>query len=96
MKNTLGYATDARVSLPVLNPKTPINFGFDSFRLMDKHNDMRAMVREMHFSEERSSFGVLNIGGQHFCPFQPGKTRLLGRDSSLPTCAPSKPSHSAS
>jgi hypothetical protein len=66
LKNTLGYATHARVSMPVLNPKTPVNFGFDSFRLMDKHNDMRAMVREMHFTEERPSFWLLNVGETHY------------------------------
>jgi hypothetical protein len=74
LKNTLGYATHARVSLPVLNPKTPINLGFDSFRLMDKHNDMRAMVREMHFSEERPSFWVLNVGETHYPYALPGES----------------------
>jgi hypothetical protein len=66
LKDTLGYATHARVSLPVLNPKTPINVGFDSFKLMESHNDMRAMVREMHFSEERPSFWMLNVGETHY------------------------------
>ena len=37
------------VSLPVLNPKTILNNGFDTYKLMEKHNDMRAMVREMSF-----------------------------------------------
>jgi hypothetical protein len=62
----LGYATHARVSLPVLNPKTPVNQGFDSFRLMEKHNDMRAMVREMRFSGKRPSFWLLNVGETHY------------------------------
>jgi hypothetical protein len=44
LRNTLGYATHARVSLPVLNPKTGINRDFDSFELMDKHN-----VGETHY-----------------------------------------------
>ncbi|MGC2657059.1 MAG: sulfatase-like hydrolase/transferase [Bryobacteraceae bacterium] len=66
LKDSLGYATHARVSLPVLNPKTPLNVGFDSFRLMDKHNDMRAMIREMHFSPERPSFWLLNVGETHY------------------------------
>ena len=66
LRDSLGYATHARVSLPVLNPKTPVNQGFDSFRLMDKHNDMRAMVREMHFSAKRSSFWLLNVGETHY------------------------------
>lgn len=66
LQECLGYETHAMVSLPVLNPKTPINSGFSSFRLMDKHNDMRAMVRQMHFSEERPSFYLLNAGETHY------------------------------
>jgi len=66
LRDCLGYATHARVSLPVLNPKTPVNHGFDSFRLMAKHNDMRAMVREMHFSPKRPSFWLLNVGETHY------------------------------
>ena len=66
LRDSLGYATHARVSLPVLNPKTPVNQGFDSFRLMEKHNDMRAMVREMHFSAGRPSFWLLNAGETHY------------------------------
>ena len=45
----LGYRTHAMVSLPVLNPTTAINTGFDSFTLMEKHNDMRAMLQQMKF-----------------------------------------------
>jgi len=66
LKHSLGYTTHARVSLPVLNPKTPVNCGFDSFRLMPKHNDMRAMVREMHFSRKQPSFWLLNVGETHY------------------------------
>jgi arylsulfatase A-like enzyme len=66
LKDTLGYATHAMVSLPVLNPKTPLNQGFDTFRLMPHHNDMRAMVREMKFHEEKPSFYLLNVGETHY------------------------------
>jgi len=66
LNETLGYRTHAMVSLPVLNPKTPINQGFDSFKLMDKHNDMRAMVRQLNFSGDRPSFYLLNIGETHY------------------------------
>ena len=45
LKRVLGYRTHAMVSLPVLNPRTILNNGFDTYRLMDKHNDMRAMVQ---------------------------------------------------
>jgi hypothetical protein len=73
LSDSLGYATHARVSLPVLNPKTPINQGFDSFRLMEKHNDMRAMVREMHFSDKQPSFWLLNVGETHYPYALPGE-----------------------
>jgi hypothetical protein len=62
----LGYRTHAMVSLPVLNPTTAINTGFDSFTLMEKHNDMRAMLRRMKFDEERPSFYLLNVGETHY------------------------------
>jgi len=66
LKENLGYRTHAMVSLPVLNPRTLINTGFDDYRLMDKHNDMRAMVKEMHFNEEKPSFYLLNVGETHY------------------------------
>jgi hypothetical protein len=66
LQETLGYRTHARVSLPVLNPKTILNQGFDSYKLMENHNDMRAMLREMTFSEEHPSFYLLNVGETHY------------------------------
>jgi hypothetical protein len=66
LKETLGYRTHARVSLPVLNPKTILNQGFDSYKLMEKHNDMRAMLGELSFSEEHPSFYLLNVGETHY------------------------------
>ena len=66
LKETLGYRTHARVSLPVLNPKTILNHGFDTYKLMEKHNDMRAMLRDMPFSEEHPSFYLLNVGETHY------------------------------
>jgi hypothetical protein len=62
----LGYSTNAMVSLPVLNPATAINNGFDSYRLMEKHNDMRAIVRQLKFHEEQPSFYLLNVGETHY------------------------------
>jgi len=62
----LEYRTHAMVSLPVLNPTTAINTGFDSFTLMDKHNDMRAMLPRMTFDEDRPSFYLLNVGETHY------------------------------
>jgi len=66
LRNKLGYRTHARVSLPVLNPKTGINRCFDSFQLMDSHNDMRAMLPTMEFGEDRPSFYLLNVGETHY------------------------------
>jgi Sulfatase len=62
----LGYRTHARVSMPVLNPKTALNQGFDTYTLMNKHNDMRAMFETMRFSEEKPSFFLLNVGETHY------------------------------
>ena len=62
----LGYSTNAMVSLPVLNPTTVLNSGFDSYRLMEKHNDMRAMVPQMHFRKDQPSFYLLNVGETHY------------------------------
>jgi hypothetical protein len=66
LKDSLGYRTHAMVSLPVLNPATVLNTGFDTYRLMDHHNDMRAMIREMRFPEDRPSFYLLNVGETHY------------------------------
>ncbi len=66
LRNTLGYRTHARVSLPVLNPKTGINRDFDTFQLMDSHKDMRAMLSTMKFGSDRPSFYMLNVGETHY------------------------------
>lgn len=66
LRDKMGYRTHAMVSLPVLNPKTLLNSSFDTYQLMEKHNDMRAMVRSMKFSEEHPSFFMLNVGETHY------------------------------
>jgi hypothetical protein len=66
LKHLLGYQTHALVSLPVLNPATPLNKDFDSFTLMPKHNDMAAMIERMTFSPDRPSFYLLNVGETHY------------------------------
>jgi hypothetical protein len=63
---SLGYKTHALVSLPVLNPLTILNSGFDSYKLMDRHNDMRAMLRHLNFSDDAPSFYLLNVGETHY------------------------------
>jgi hypothetical protein len=66
LRNTLGMSTHARVSLPVLNPKTGINRDFDSFQLMDSHNDMAAILPTMKFDSDRPAFYLLNVGETHY------------------------------
>ena len=66
LQRKLNYRTHAMVSLPVLNPRTILNQNFDTFRLMDDHNDMRAMLKEMTFPEDRPSFYILNVGETHY------------------------------
>ncbi|MBI3800185.1 MAG: metalloenzyme [Deltaproteobacteria bacterium] len=74
LKRTLGYQTHALVSLPVLNPATPLNRDFDSFTLMPKHNDMAAMIDRMTFSPDRPSFYLLNVGETHYPYALPGES----------------------
>jgi arylsulfatase A-like enzyme len=67
LHDVLGYATHARVSMPVLNPTTPVNRGFDSFKLMPKHNDMAAMLDDLRFPELTGPFyALLNVGETHY------------------------------
>ena len=66
LKHSLGYATHARVSMPVLNKHTVINRDFDSYKLMPKHNDMAAMLADMRFEPDRPSFYLLNVGETHY------------------------------
>ena len=66
LRGTLGYQTHARVSLPVLNERTGINRFFDSFKLMDKHNDMASMLPTMKFPTDRPAFYMLNVGETHY------------------------------
>jgi hypothetical protein len=73
LQESLGYATHAMVSLPVLNPRTILNNGFDTYKLMDKHNDMRAMLAEMTFESDRPSFYLLNVGETHYPYALPGE-----------------------
>jgi len=73
LKESLGYSTHAMVSLPVLNPFTILNHGFDSYRLMPAHNDMRAMLAEMRFPGERPCFYLLNVGETHYPYALPGE-----------------------
>ena len=61
----LGYRTNAFVSMPVLNPATILNTGFDRYRLMERHNDLRAMLPHLDFSDA-PAFYLLNTGETHY------------------------------
>lgn len=63
---SIGYETRAFVSMPVLNPASGINRGFDTYRLMPNHHDMAAMVRDITFTRERPTFTLLNVGETHY------------------------------
>lgn len=60
------YRTVGRVSLPVLNPLTSINKGFDDYKLMRNHNDFGGMIDEMRFDPQEPSFHFLNLGETHY------------------------------
>lgn len=66
LRNNVGYRTQALVSMPVLNPQTPLNVDFDSFQLMKCHNDMSAMVDALRFYVERPSYILMNVGETHY------------------------------
>lgn len=72
LRNRLGYATHAMVSMPVLNRHTAVNKDFDSYELMPVHNDMAAMLDRLTFDEERPSFYLLNAGESHYPYALPG------------------------
>jgi hypothetical protein len=66
LRRSLGYRTQAMVSMPVLNQHTPINRDFDSYELMPAHNDMAAMLPKLEFDDSRPSFHLLNAGETHY------------------------------
>lgn len=66
LRSELGYTTSGMVSMPVLNPATPINIGFDHYELMPTHNNMAAMVDQLRFDGDRPWFHLLNVGETHY------------------------------
>lgn len=61
-----GYRTEARVSMPVLNPLTAFSRFFDTYRLMKNHNDFEGMVDEIAFSADQPAYHFLNLGETHY------------------------------
>ena len=70
LRNQLGYHTRALVSMPVLNPHTPLACDFDEFELMPQHNNLRAMIPKLKFHPDRPTFYLLNTGETHY-PYAP-------------------------
>lgn len=69
-----GYATHARVSLPVLNPETAFSRSFDSYRLMPKHNQFHTMVDELRMTKNEPQFHFFNLGETHYPYLLPGES----------------------
>jgi hypothetical protein len=62
---SLGYETHARVSMPVLNPSTPINRGFDDYKLVPNHDSLDIILNEVSFGES-PQFWLINTGETHY------------------------------
>jgi hypothetical protein len=62
---SLGYRTEAYVSLPVLNAKTPLAQHFDRYELMPVHNDFGAILAGLSFGEQ-PRFIFINTGETHY------------------------------
>jgi len=73
LRDRLGYYTCAKVSMPVLNPATPLNQGFDDYQLMPVHNDMAAIVDGLAFPAGRPAFCLVNVGETHYPYTIPGE-----------------------
>lgn len=73
----LGYATLARVSLPVLNPRTLLSRYFDDYRLMERYDQFAAMVEELEFGSQ-PMFVLLNLGETHYPYLLEDAPRLAG------------------
>jgi hypothetical protein len=79
---SLGYRTEAYVSLPVLNSYTMISVDFDRFELMPAHNDFGAIIERVRFTDQPTFF-LLNVGETHY-PYaiagepSPGMPHLSG------------------
>lgn len=72
LRERVGYETHALVSMPSLNPHTPLNSGFDSFTLMPAHNDLAGIVDRLQPAPDRPSFWLVNAGETHYPYAVPG------------------------
>lgn len=66
LRDNLGYRTCAQVSMPVLNPRTPLAVGFDRYELAEKHNDLSALLDNVDWRPDRPTWWLLNTGETHY------------------------------
>ena len=98
LREEYGYHTQAIVSMPVLNPATPLATGFDRYEMADRHNDLAAIVSSLEFPVDRPSFTVINTGETHF-PYatadEPRETwpRIEGIDGVFEQLSAGQPLH---
>ena len=80
----LGYKTAMSASLPVLNPSTPMNCGFDVHRMSRKHNDIKDhttwLMPWIESVGRQPWFAMLNVGETHY----PYYTRYSKPDKDIP------------
>lgn len=62
---SLGYRSEAYVSMPILNSYTMIASDFDHFELMPEHNHFGAIIERVRFSDQPTFF-LLNVGETHY------------------------------
>ena len=75
-----GYRSEGMVSLPVLNPMTPLSAHFDRYELAPSHNDLGIILEGnsdftgVKFDSERPGFFFINTGETHYPYTLPGET----------------------
>jgi hypothetical protein len=98
LREDYGYHTQAIVSMPVLNPATPLATGFDRYEMAERHNDLGAIADRLVFPTDRPSFTVINTGETHF-PYasadEPRETwpRIEGIDGVFEQLSAGQPLH---
>ena len=61
-----GYGSHGIVSMPVLNPNTPLALLFDTYKQMPTYNDFSGIVDEVKFFEGKPDFYFVNVGDTHY------------------------------
>lgn len=69
-----GYRTQALVSMPVLNSATLISSYFDSYKLMESHNDFSKMIDDLQTDTSQPFFCLMNVGETHYPYTLPGES----------------------